>query len=80
MVMHDKLINHSNDKLSHSCLISATGQFIIPINHVPGDSAYQRVLNQLKLSKQQKKTEVKKEEGGGKNRGRTQYEITTRCR
>ena len=39
MMMRDKIIKHSNDKLSHSCLISATGQFIIPTNRVLGDSA-----------------------------------------
>ena len=40
MIMRDKFpINYSNDELLHSCLISAIGQFIIPTNHVLGDSA-----------------------------------------
>ena len=52
MIMRDTfLINHSNDELLHSCLISDTGQFIIPTNRVLGDSAYLRVLNQLEISR-----------------------------
>ena len=39
MMMRVRIIKHSNDKLSHPCLIFATGQFIIPTNRVLGDSA-----------------------------------------
>ena len=59
MIMGDKIINHVNDQLSHACPITATGQFIIPTNHVLGDSAYQRVLDQLKILKQQKRQKQK---------------------
>ena len=70
MIIRDKIIKHSNDKLSHSCLISATGQFIIPTNRVLGDSAYQRVLDQLNLSKQQKRQKQgKKKKTGIKSDG-----------
>ena len=52
IVMHDKIITHSNNKLSHCCLISAHGHFIIPTNRVLGKSAYQCVLEQLQMDKQ----------------------------
>ena len=61
MIMRNKFpINHWNDELLHSCLISATDQFIIPNNRVLGESAHRRVLNQLKISKQQKRQKQKK--------------------
>jgi hypothetical protein len=56
MITSDKFpSNQSNDELLHYCLISTPGQFIIPTNRVLGDSAYQHVLYQLKISKRKKK-------------------------
>ena len=60
-LMADEMIKYSKDKHSLSCLISPTGNFIIPPSRVLGKSRYQRVLDHLELVKK-KTTERQKKE------------------
>ena len=56
-LMVDEMIEYSKDKHSLSCLVSPTGDVIIPHNRVLGKSRHQRVLDHLKDEKEKKRRE-----------------------